>query len=95
MTKPKVGAVSAALQLKIGDHDPILLTTLSLPITIRNGSDWATYALVSLATRLGCLDLGHWFRNNSAAFLTAHPHCRIGIRDEYGHEHQITEGTDR
>lgn len=43
MTKPKVGAVSAALQLKIGDHDPILLTTLSLPITIRNGSDWATY----------------------------------------------------
>lgn len=45
MTKPKVGAVSAALQLKIGDHDPILLTTLSLPITIRNGSDWATYEL--------------------------------------------------
>lgn len=45
MTKPTVGAVSAALQLKIGDHDPILLTTLSLPITIRNGSDWATYEL--------------------------------------------------
>lgn len=45
MTKPTVGTVDAALQLRIGDHDPILLTTLSLPITIRNGSDWATYEL--------------------------------------------------
>ena len=45
MSKPTVGIVHADLQFKIGDHDPILLTTLSLPITIRNGSDWANYEL--------------------------------------------------
>lgn len=28
-----------------------------------------------------------YFRRHTARFLSAHPHCRIGIRDEYGREH--------
>lgn len=44
-SKPAVGHVDAELQLKIGDCDPILLTGLALPITIRNGSDYVTYDL--------------------------------------------------
>ena len=92
--------MSTYLYLECLDHDPPLrsqgesgqhlydLADIRADIADRD-------ALVSLATRLGYLDLGHWFRNNSAAFLTAHPRCRIGIRDEYGNEHQITEGTDR
>ena len=32
------------------------------------------------------------FRAATARFLIAHPKCRIGIRDEYGREHPITEG---
>ena len=31
------------------------------------------------------------FRRATAQFLIAHPQCRIGIRDEYGREHPITE----
>lgn len=29
------------------------------------------------------------FRRVTGRFLAAHPHCRIGIRDEYGREHSI------
>lgn len=31
------------------------------------------------------------FRLSSARFLAKHPKCRIGIRDEYGVEHPVTE----
>lgn len=31
------------------------------------------------------------FRRNTACFLTRHPACRIGIRDEYGDEHTTTD----
>lgn len=40
-----VGTVHGKLQLVIGDSEPILLTTLALPIKIFNGSDYATYSL--------------------------------------------------
>lgn len=44
--KPQAGNVSAKLQLVIeGGDEPILLTTLLLPIHIVNGSDYATYTL--------------------------------------------------
>lgn len=36
-------------------------------------------------------DPGAYFRCSSARFLAAHPNCRIGIRDEYGVEHPLTE----
>ena len=40
-------------------------------------------------------DYGCHFVNNAARFLTQHPHCRIGIRDEYNREHPLTgEVTD-
>ena len=46
MTKPTAGKVSAKLQLVIeGGDEPILLTTLQLPVHISNGSDYATYTL--------------------------------------------------
>ena len=44
MSKP-VGHVKGHLQLVIGDAEPILLTTIRLPIEILNGSDYATYSL--------------------------------------------------
>lgn len=30
-----------------------------------------------------------YFTNNAASFLTRHPHCRIGIFDEYGEHHPV------
>lgn len=45
MADPTVGHVKGHLQLVIGDADPILLTTISLPLQILNGSDYATYSL--------------------------------------------------
>ena len=39
-------------------------------------------------------EYGHHFRNNSAEFLCQHPKCRIGIRDEYGREHSLTEDAE-
>ena len=46
MTKPAtVGVVNAELQLQIGDYDPIPLSSLDLPITVRNGGVWHTYEL--------------------------------------------------
>ena len=30
------------------------------------------------------------FRANTVRFLVNHPKCRIGIGDEYGHEHPVT-----
>lgn len=46
MTKPTAGKVNAKLQLVIeGGDEPILLTTLQLPVHISNGSDYATYKL--------------------------------------------------
>lgn len=45
MADPTVGHVKGHLQLVIGDANPILLTTISLPLQILNGSDYATYSL--------------------------------------------------
>ena len=46
MTDKPAGHVNAKLQLMIeGGDEPILLTTLQLPVHISNGSDYATYKL--------------------------------------------------
>lgn len=45
MADPTVGTVRGRLQLVIGDAAPILLTSIQLPVTILNGSDFATYSL--------------------------------------------------
>lgn len=34
------------------------------------------------------------YRRNTAAFLAAHPRCRLGIVDEYGREHPIEEESE-
>ncbi len=35
-----------------------------------------------------------YFRRHTVAFLSAHPACRIGIRDEYGIDHPLEDGED-
>lgn len=34
-------------------------------------------------------DYGSHFTNNAARFFMQHPHCRIGIRDEYNRKHPL------
>ena len=34
------------------------------------------------------------YRSNTADFLAAHPRCHLGIVDEYGSEHPITEESE-
>lgn len=36
-------------------------------------------------------DLPDYWRRTAARFFHDHPHCRVGIRDEYGEEHPIEE----
>lgn len=35
----------------------------------------------------------NYFRRHTATFRAQHPHCRIGIRDEYGNSHPTKEGS--
>ena len=37
---------------------------------------------------------GSRYRHNTATFLAAHPHCHLGIVDEYGREHPIEEESE-
>jgi hypothetical protein len=39
-------------------------------------------------------DSDAYFGRNSARFLADHPHCVIGIRDEYGRWHSLTETSE-
>ena len=32
-----------------------------------------------------------YFRRNTMRFLAAHPTCHVGIKDEYGNDHAVTE----
>lgn len=34
------------------------------------------------------------YQRNTARFLAAHPHCHLGIVDEYGREHPIEEESE-
>lgn len=36
-----------------------------------------------------------YWRSNTARFLAEHPHCVIGIIDEYGRNHPLTEEKDK
>lgn len=49
-------------------------------------------ALVRITRTDDWIDLGGE-RNVTATFLAEHPHCSIGIRDEYGTDHDPTEET--
>lgn len=41
------------------------------------------------------LDDDQYFRRRTIEFLGQHPHCHIGIRDEYGEEHAVAEQAAR
>lgn len=89
--------MSTWLYLECLDHDPPLraagesgqhlsdLHDIRADIAIRD--HLATVANVDG----GWIDRGDSFRNNTLRFLLAHPRCRLGIRDEYGYSHPITE----
>ena len=85
--------MSTYLYLKCLDHDP--------PLISEGESGQHLYDLpqirADIANRgqLVDADLPDYyrdnFRHNTVWFLTQHPRCRIGIVDEYGHEHSAEE----
>lgn len=83
--------MSTWLYLVCLDHTPPLMADgesgqhLSDLDTIRH-----TIAKRSILVPLwesGSYEPFHHFRRNSLSFLSDHPACRIGIRDEYGRDH--------
>lgn len=88
--------MSTWLYLECRTHDPVLSAdgesgqhTYDLP-QIR--TDIANRDLIVQARDADLLDVSDdHFRGNTVRFLAAHPKCDIGIRDEYGHDHPITE----
>lgn len=82
--------MSTYLRLECLDHDP--------PLLADQESGQHLYDLpqirADLADRDRLVAAMHddlhpqdYFRRHTAAFLTQHPQCRIGIRDEYGTQH--------
>ena len=37
------------------------------------------------------VDVSRYFRSRSSRFLSQHPSCRIGVRDEYGRDHPVED----
>jgi hypothetical protein len=99
--------VSTYIYLECVDHDPPLRADgesgqhlYDLPQIRADIADREALVRVRNSGRLrtggrhrhdGWVDFGY-FRNNTIGFLAAHPRCEIGIRDEYGQEHPLTEG---
>ena len=90
--------MSTTFYLECLDHDPVLSSdevgqhSYNLP-TIR--SDISNRELFSsLANADLWPDWGHHFRSNAISFLIRHPHCRIGIRDEYGKDYPLVDEKD-
>jgi hypothetical protein len=89
--------VSTYLYLECLDHDPVLTAPEESGQHLYNlpqiQADIANrVALVSAVQELD-LDGGDYFRRRTIWFLSQHPKCRIGIRDEYGAAYPI-EGDD-
>jgi hypothetical protein len=92
--------VSTYVYLECLDHDPPLradgesgqhlsdLPQIRADIAARD----ALLTLIAASEWGDVPDLGTYFRQNTARFLAALPHCRIGIRDEYGDVHPTIEG---
>ena len=86
--------MSTYVYLECLDHDP--------PLTADDESGQHLYDLPQIRADLADRDRiiadliadADWlheddayFRRHTARFLSVHPHCSIGIRDEYGREH--------
>ena len=88
--------MSTYLYLECLDHNPVLTSDgevgqhlYDLP---RIRREIARRELFAAAIELAdCISYDSHFTSNAARFLTQHPHCHIGIRDEYGVKHPITE----
>lgn len=91
--------MSTWLYLECLDHDPPLrsegesgqhlydLPQIRADIAARD----ALLTLVAASEYGDVPDMGSHMRTNTARFLVAHPRCHLGIRDEYGYSHPITE----
>ena len=77
--------MSTYLYLECLDHDP--------PLKSEGEVGQHLYDLPRIQREVACRSAGdeHHFERNAAAFMTLHPHCTIGIRDEYGHQHPAME----
>lgn len=85
--------MSTYLYLECRDHTPYLTSwgevgqhLRDLPRIRQEIADRALF----IAAGDRCPDYGNHFTNHAAGFFYQHPHCVIGIRDEYGAEHPIT-----
>lgn len=87
--------MSTYMYLECLDHDPPLRAddesgqhTYDLPDIRKDIAN--RDAIVAVFDSDMPVDLGHFFRNNTARFLCQHAKCNIGIRDEYGRAYPIT-----
>lgn len=81
--------MSTYLYLECLDHDPPLRSDgevgqhlYDLPRIRREIARRESFAELA-----DCASYDHHFTGNAARFLTQHPHCRIGIRDEYSNQY--------
>lgn len=88
--------MSTYLYLECSDHNPPLLSDRevgqhlsSLPRIRREITERDLLAALVKSEIEHSYD-SH-FTSTAARFFAQHPHCRIGIRDEYGIEYPITE----
>lgn len=88
--------MSTYVYLECLDHDPPLLSydevgqhLSDLPNIRKAIANRDLFIANSAADLTG--DYGDSFTNHAAAFLVRHPRCRIGIIDEYGRKHPISD----
>ena len=88
--------MSTYLYLECLDHDPPLSSNdevgqhlYDLPRIRREIADRELF--VKMAESGLDYTWDRYFTGNAARFLVQHPHCRIGIRDEYRREHPVEE----
>ena len=91
--------MSTYLYLECADHNPPLLSDgevgqhlYSLPRIRREIAERNLLAALAKSEIEHSYD-SH-FTSTAARFFAQHPHCRIGIRDEYGTEYPIAEDSN-
>lgn len=93
--------MSTWLYLECRSHDPVLTSdaevgqhTYDLPDIRKRLAD--RDRLVQLVAQMEAADLDPYavadrYYVNTLSFIARHPKCDIGVRDEYGNDHPLTE----
>lgn len=91
--------MSTYLHLMCLDHDPPLVAEgesgqhlTDLP-QIRADIAARETLVASASTWENWTTVDQYFRRNTVRFLAQHQKCRIGIQDEYGVTHSVTDDT--